>query len=52
VSEMIAISIGKLTIIAGRGDPAPVAQGIERSPPEREVAGSNPAGRAADVLPR
>src|ERR671910_1667552 len=25
--------------------PAPVAQGIERSPPEREVAGSNPAGR-------
>ena len=25
---------------------APVAQWIERSPPEREVAGSNPAGRA------
>ena len=25
--------------------PAPVAQWIERSPPEREVAGSNPAGR-------
>ena len=25
--------------------PAPVAQGIERAPPEREVAGSNPAGR-------
>ncbi len=33
---------------AGRLDPpAPVAQWIERSPPEREVAGSNPAGRAA-----
>ena len=27
--------------------PAPVAQGIERSPPERKVAGSNPAGRAS-----
>src|SRR5947209_20343735 len=27
------------------GLPAPVAQGIERSPPERKVAGSNPAGR-------
>ena len=26
-------------------DPAPVAQGIERAPPEREVAGSIPAGR-------
>src|SRR5579875_2931279 len=25
---------------------APVAQGIERPPPERKVAGSNPAGRA------
>src|SRR5215213_7587669 len=25
---------------------APVAQWIERAPPEREVAGSNPAGRA------
>ena len=25
---------------------APVAQGIERLPPEQEVAGSNPAGRA------
>jgi predicted ABC-type sugar transport system permease subunit len=25
--------------------PAPVAQGIERAPPEREVAGSIPAGR-------
>ena len=39
--------------VAGRAKPpplhsaysAPVAQGIERSPPEREVAGSNPAGR-------
>jgi MFS family permease len=30
---------------------APVAQGIERSPPEREVAGSNPAGRIADRRP-
>src|SRR5437899_3823578 len=28
--------------------PAPVAQGIERAPPEREVAGSNPAGRMFD----
>ncbi len=28
--------------------PAPVAQGIERAPPEREVAGSNPAGRIHD----
>ena len=27
------------------GVPAPVAQGIERAPPEREVAGSNPARR-------
>jgi hypothetical protein len=30
--------------------PAPVAQWIECSPPEREVAGSNPAGRAPKVL--
>ena len=30
---------------------APVAQGIERSPPERKVAGSNPAGRATRALP-
>ncbi len=29
--------------------PAPVAQWIERSPPEREAAGSNPAGRAPEV---
>jgi hypothetical protein len=28
---------------------APVAQWIERSPPEREAAGSNPAGRAVTV---
>jgi hypothetical protein len=39
--------------LSGRYDPsangiAPVAQWIERSPPEREVAGSNPAGRVAD----
>src|SRR5581483_4588198 len=27
--------------------PAPVAQGIERAPPEREVAGSIPAGRTS-----
>src|SRR5438105_6683208 len=27
------------------GRPAPVAQWIERCPPEAEVAGSNPAGR-------
>src|SRR5262249_8546539 len=27
---------------------APVAQGIERSPPERKVAGSNPAGRVGE----
>ena len=33
--------------------PAPVAQGIERSPPERKVAGSIPAGRIyAAFLPR
>ncbi len=31
--------------------PAPVAQGIERSPPERKVAGSNPAGRASTEPP-
>jgi hypothetical protein len=30
--------------------PAPVAQGIERAPPEREVAGSIPAGRIAKLL--
>ncbi len=36
-------SAGKL------GDSAPVAQWIERSPPEREVAGSNPAGRALGI---
>jgi hypothetical protein len=30
--------------------PAPVAQGIERAPPEREVAGSIPAGRIASLL--
>ena len=36
-----------LLAVALRRPPlAPVAQGIERSPPEREVAGSNPAGRA------
>src|SRR3954467_13753024 len=29
------------------GRRAPVAQGIERAPPEREVAGSIPAGRIA-----
>ncbi len=29
------------------GPPAPVAQWIERLPPEQEVAGSNPAGRAS-----
>lgn len=28
---------------------APVAQGIERQPPELKVAGSNPAGRAIGV---
>ena len=28
---------------------APVAQGIERSPPEREVGGSNPPGRTDHV---
>src|SRR3954471_10656782 len=34
--------------------PAPVAQWIERCPPEAEVAGSNPAGRVAalDILRR
>src|SRR6188768_779819 len=31
--------------------PAPVAQGIERAPPEREAAGSNPAGRMSNVSP-
>src|SRR5262249_32493742 len=30
-------------------DPAPVAQGIERSPPERKAAGSIPAGRIGTV---
>src|SRR5207253_5602922 len=29
---------------------APVAQGIERAPPEREVAGSNPVGRITSLL--
>ena len=28
---------------------APVAQGIERPPPERKVAGSNPAGRINEI---
>ena len=31
------------------GVPAPVAQGIERAPPERKVAGSIPAGRITTV---
>ena len=31
--------------------PAPVAQWIERCPPEAEVAGSNPAGRVFAYLP-
>src|SRR5919106_3782688 len=31
--------------------PAPVAQWIERCPPEAEVAGSNPAGRVAPAKP-
>src|SRR6188508_3444956 len=30
--------------------PAPVAQGIERAPPEREAAGSNPAGRIEALI--
>jgi hypothetical protein len=41
VSEMTATSIPGLHSTAL----APVAQGIERCPPEAEVAGSNPAGR-------
>ena len=41
VSEMTATSITGLHSTA----PAPVAQWIERCPPEAEVAGSNPAGR-------
>ena len=32
--------------------PAPVAQGIERAPPEREAAGSNPAGRIIPGMTR
>jgi hypothetical protein len=32
--------------------PAPVAQGIERAPPEREVAGSIPAGRISAEQPQ
>src|SRR4051794_9328263 len=32
--------------------PAPVAQWIERCPPEAEVAGSNPAGRASNPAGR
>ena len=41
---------GKLIFSPVRRCPAPVAQGIERSPPERKVAGSNPAGRARKYL--
>ena len=38
-----------LSLVAARlAFPAPVAQGIERAPPEREVAGSIPARRTAD----
>src|SRR5687768_168616 len=46
VSEMTASSIAGLHSTAL----APVAQWIERSPPEREVAGSNPAGRALSAV--
>jgi hypothetical protein len=31
---------------------APVAQGIERAPPEREVVGSIPTGRISSTLTR
>ena len=41
VSEMTATTVTGLHSTA----PAPVAQWIERCPPEAEVAGSNPAGR-------
>ena len=51
LSVHAAVAIGsqsdKLAIDSRR---APVAQGIERSPPERKVAGSNPAGRAINCL--
>ena len=33
-----------LEVVALGGSPAPIAQGIERLPPEQKAAGSNPAG--------
>ena len=47
VSDMTAISIRGTTLTI----PAPVAQWIERCPPEPEVAGSNPAGRVLPLTP-
>ncbi len=57
VSEMIAMCIEErggfarsmselIPQTSSLGTPAPVAQWIERCPPEAEAAGSNPAGRA------
>jgi hypothetical protein len=47
----LPVAAGKDTCSLVKGDslrfPAPVAQWIERCPPEAEVAGSNPAGRVA-----
>ena len=45
VSETIAIRMAPT--LSSRAVKAPVAQWIERCPPEAEVAGSNPAGRVA-----
>src|SRR4051812_13840075 len=46
VSRSSSVAIRALNSMSIHYDlPAPVAQGIERAPPEREVAGSNPAGR-------
>src|SRR5256885_8389938 len=49
VSARTAISTaaGRYRAAAKLRRQAPVAQWIERPPPEREAAGSNPAGRAA-----
>ena len=53
VSASASLTIPRVDLHGGRGTlpvfPAPVAQGIERAPPEREVAGSNPPGRTGSL---
>jgi hypothetical protein len=45
-----AVQLSRRIVIYTGPLPAPVAQGIERAPPEREVAGSIPAGRIARLF--